>query len=139
MVEVDRDKPVYVISIVAEMVGTTQQQLRIYEKEKLIIPSRTKRNTRLYSQTDVQLLQRINRLHQDLGVNLAGIEVILNMRKKMLKMQQDFQGFVSEMQDRFDVDPAEAAPGEECTDLIPLPKKYSIVRMRPGDKPNPEK
>ena len=128
MVEVEKDKPVYVISVVAEMLNTTQQQLRIYEKENLVVPQRTQRNTRLYSQNDIEILQRIITLHQDLGVNLAGIEVILNMRKMMDDMQSEFMRFVDEVRIRygFSYGPSQTR-GEECTDLIPLPKKHSIV------------
>ncbi len=129
MVEVDKDKPVYVISVVAEMLGTTQQQLRIYEKEKLVIPRRTSRNTRLYSQRDVELLQKITTLHQDLGVNLAGVEVILNMRRRMEQMQNEFETFVQEVQVRFGVD-LRRGQDEECTDLIPLPSRRQIVPVR---------
>ena len=129
MVDVDKDKPVYVISVVAEMLDTTQQQLRIYEKEKLVIPQRTKRNTRLYSQRDLELLQKIITLHQDLGVNLAGVEIILNMRKRMQQMQTDFEKFLEEVRSRFGVD-LRAASGEDCTDLIPIPKTQQIVSMR---------
>jgi MerR family transcriptional regulator/heat shock protein HspR len=132
MVEVDKDKPVYVISVVAEILGTTQQQLRIYEKEKLVIPNRTQRNTRLYSQRDVELLQKITTLHQELGVNLAGVEVILSMRRRMEQMQNEFEQFVDEVRTRFGVDLQRPA-GEECTDLIPLPKKHQIMRVRKID------
>lgn len=134
MVDVDKDKPVYVISVVAEMLGTTQQQLRIYEKENLVIPRRTSRNTRLYSQRDVELLQKITTLHQDLGVNLAGVEVILNMRRRMEQMQNEFESFVQEVSVRFGVDLRRGAD-EECTDLIPLPKKHQIVPVRRAETP----
>lgn len=129
MVEVDRDKPVYVISVVAEMLETTQQQLRIYEKERLVVPRRTKRNTRLYSQRDVELLQKIITLHQELGVNMAGVEIILSMRNRMERMQTDFERFVDEVRTRFGVDLGKPAD-EECTDLIPLPRTHQIVRIR---------
>jgi MerR family transcriptional regulator, heat shock protein HspR len=133
MVEVDREKPVYVISVVAEMLTTTQQQLRIYEKEKLVVPKRTSRNTRLYSQCDVELLHKIITLHQELGVNLAGVEIILTMRNQMEKMQNEFEFFLKEVKERFDVDlgPAE---GPECTDLIPIPRRHEIVRIIQKDK-----
>lgn len=129
MVDVDRDKPVYVISVAAEMLNTTQQQLRIYEKEKLVIPRRTTKNTRLYSQRDLELLQRIIRLHQDLGVNLAGIEVILNMRRRMEDMEREFLQFVHEVQDRFGPDVSPSKPAADCTDLIPLPKRHAIITV----------
>ena len=130
MVELDKEKPVYVISVVAEMLSTTQQQLRIYEKEKLCVPKRTKKNTRLYSQSDVESLQRIISLHQDLGVNLAGIEVILSLRSKIDEMENEFAEFVKEVQERFGTD---LAPGryrkEECTYLIILTRKQGLVPL----------
>ena len=128
MVDVDRDKPVYVISVVAEMLNTSPQQLRIYEKERLVVPRRTTRNTRLYSQRDVELLQKIITLHQELGVNLAGVEIILNMRYRMEQMQQDFELFVAEAQRRFGIDLTPPA-GEDCTDLIPIPREKRMIRI----------
>jgi MerR family transcriptional regulator, heat shock protein HspR len=133
MVEVDRDKPVYVISVVAEMLSTTQQQLRIYEKERLVVPSRTSRNTRLYSQYDVEILHKIITLHQELGVNLAGVEIILSMRRQIEKMQDEFETFVKEVKDRFDVD-LQPSCGEDCTDLIPLPRQHQMMSIIPKHK-----
>jgi MerR family transcriptional regulator, heat shock protein HspR len=132
MVDVDKNKPVYVISVVAEMLSTTQQQLRIYEKENLVVPQRTQRNTRLYSQRDIEILQKIITLHQELGVNLAGVEIILSMRRRMEDMQQEFEVFVSEVKARFDIDIAhQPMSGRECTDLIPLPHTHpAMVRIK---------
>lgn len=133
MVDVDKEKPVYVISVVAEMLSTTQQQLRIYEKERLVVPKRTTRNTRLYSQRDVEILQKITTLHQELGVNLAGVEIILNMRSQIEKMQQEFESFVKIVKERYDIDLG-APSGEECTDLIPLPRQRQMIRVNPRPK-----
>ncbi|HOC93384.1 MAG TPA: MerR family transcriptional regulator [bacterium] len=127
--DIDRDKPVYVISVVADMLGVPQQTLRIYEKASLIRPRRTSQNTRLYSQSDVEKLQRIIRLHQDLGINLAGIEVILHMRMKMERMQTEFEGFVKFARERIDSD-AFTAPDENSTDLVPLSEQgANIMRI----------
>lgn len=76
------------ISVVAEMLDIHPQTLRLYEREGLVIPKRTEGNTRLYSQEDIDQLRRILRLTRELGVNLAGVEVILSMRKKMEQMQE---------------------------------------------------
>ena len=132
MVDVDKNKPVYVISVVAEMLSTTQQQLRIYEKEKLVVPQRTQRNTRLYSQRDIEILQKIITLHQELGVNLAGVEIILTMRRRMEDMQQEFEVFVNEVKARFDIDIShQPMSGRECTDLIPIPRTQpAMVRIK---------
>ncbi len=117
--EIDRDKPVYVISVVAEMLKIPPQTLRIYEKSALIEPCRSKRNTRLYSQRDVEKLQSIVRLHQDLGINLAGIEVILHMKQKMEHMQTEFNSLIEFVRDRFGAD-ISSNLDENSTDLVPL-------------------
>ena len=102
--DISKDKPVYVISVVSEMLEVPPQTLRIYEKANLVMPKRTKQNTRLYSQSDIEKLQRIIRLHQDLGINLAGIEVILHMRQKMEYFQTEFERMISLIKDKFGAD-----------------------------------
>jgi len=82
-----RSRPLYRISVVAEMLKLHPQTLRIYEKKGLIRPSRTVGRTRMYSPEDVEDIARVTRLARDLGVNLAGIEIILKMRRRMLDMQ----------------------------------------------------
>ena len=84
----DRAKPLFMISVVAEMLEIHPQTLRLYEREGLVVPKRTDGNTRLYSQEDIDKLRRVLRLTRDLGVNLAGVEVILSMRGKMEQMQE---------------------------------------------------
>jgi MerR family transcriptional regulator/heat shock protein HspR len=84
----------YMISAVAEMFHLHPQTLRLYEREGLLTPSRSEGNTRLYTQDDLERLEVILSLTRDLGVNLAGIEVILNMRKRMDSMQKEMQAFV---------------------------------------------
>ena len=83
----DRSRPLYMIGVVAEMVKIHPQTLRTYEKKGLIRPSRTEGKTRMYSPEDVEEISRVTRLARDLGVNLAGIEIILKMRRRMLDMQ----------------------------------------------------
>ena len=78
----------YSISVVAEMFDIHPQTLRVYEREGLLRPARTEGNTRVYSQEDVERIELILRLTKELGVNLAGVEVILNMRDRMEKMQR---------------------------------------------------
>ena len=94
----DRNEPFYMISIVARMYDIHPQTLRLYEKHGLLAPSRTDGNTRLYSQKDLERLELILNLARDLGVNLAGIEVILNMRKKMEQMQQEINQLAGALQ-----------------------------------------
>lgn len=90
----DRDKPLFMISVVAEMLDIHPQTLRLYEREGLVIPQRTGGNTRLYSQEDIDKLRRILRLTRELGVNLAGVEVILSMRDRMEQMQEAMEHLV---------------------------------------------
>jgi len=84
----------YMISAVAEMYHLHPQTLRLYEREGLLTPSRSEGNTRLYTKEDLERLEAILNLTRDLGVNLAGIEVILNMRQRMDAMHQEMQAFV---------------------------------------------
>jgi MerR family transcriptional regulator/heat shock protein HspR len=83
------------ISSVAEQYQIHPQTLRLYEREGLIKPSRSDGNTRLYTDEDLELLEVVLHLTRDLGVNLAGVEIILNMRAKMSEMQSQIQEFVS--------------------------------------------
>ena len=83
------------ISVVADRYGIHPQTLRLYEREGLLKPSRTEGNTRLYSQEDLERLETILSLTRDLGVNLAGVEIILNMREKMDRMQREVDEFMN--------------------------------------------
>lgn len=89
--EKDRDKPLYMISVVSELLGVHPQTLRLYEREGFVAPRRTKGNTRLYSERDVEEVRRILHLTRDLGVNLAGVEVILEMRRKLERLQAEME------------------------------------------------
>lgn len=83
------------ISAVAETYGIHPQTLRLYEREGLLKPSRSEGNTRLYTQEDLERLELILNLTRDLGVNLAGVEVILNMRRRIEEMQREMQEFIA--------------------------------------------
>src|SRR5438270_10250663 len=83
----------YTISAVAEMYDIHPQTLRLYEREGLLKPSRSEGNTRLFEDADLERLEVILSLTRDLGVNLAGVEIILNMREKMAQMQREFEQF----------------------------------------------
>jgi MerR family transcriptional regulator/heat shock protein HspR len=87
-------KAYYMISAVAQKYNIHPQTLRLYEREGLLRPSRTEGNTRLYSEEDLEQLETILSLTRDLGVNLAGVEIILNMRKKMEQMQGEVNEFM---------------------------------------------
>jgi MerR family transcriptional regulator/heat shock protein HspR len=87
-------KAYYMISAVAQKYNIHPQTLRLYEREGLLKPSRTEGNTRLYSEEDLEQLETILSLTRDLGVNLAGVEIILNMRRKIEAMQHEVNEFI---------------------------------------------
>src|SRR5476649_2096613 len=87
-------KAYYMISAVAQKYTIHPQTLRLYEREGLLKPSRTEGNTRLYSEEDLEQLETILSLTRDLGVNLAGVEIILNMRRKIELMQHEVNEFM---------------------------------------------
>jgi len=89
----------YMISVVSRRFDVHPQTLRLYEREGLLKPSRTDGNTRLYSDEDLQRLSRILRLTRELGVNLAGVEVILKMQETMESMEQDFNQLLSSLRE----------------------------------------
>jgi MerR family transcriptional regulator, heat shock protein HspR len=89
-----KSKGAYMISAVAEMYDIHPQTLRLYEREGLLKPSRTEGNTRLYTDEDLERLEFILNLARDLGVNIAGIAIILQMRERMEAMNQQMQDFV---------------------------------------------
>lgn len=91
----DKGKPLYMIGVVADMLKLHPQTLRMYEKKGLIRPARTEGQTRRYSAEDVEEIARVTRLARDLGVNLAGIEIILKMRRRMLDMQTQIENLTS--------------------------------------------
>ena len=91
----DRGRPLYRISVVAEMLSLHPQTLRLYERKGLIRPSRTTGRTRLYSAADVEDIRLILRLSRDLGVNLAGVEIILKMRRQMQALQRELESLAA--------------------------------------------
>ena len=88
-------KAYFMISVVAQKYNIHPQTLRLYEREGLLKPSRTDGNTRLYSEEDLEQLETILSLTRDLGVNLAGVEIILNMRRKIERMQHEVNEFMA--------------------------------------------
>ncbi|HEV2499759.1 MAG TPA: helix-turn-helix transcriptional regulator [Terriglobia bacterium] len=101
-----RSKAGYMISAVAEMYNLHPQTLRLYEREGLLTPSRSDGNTRLYTEDDLEQLEVILKLTREMGVNLAGIEIILNMRKRMVEMEREMKAFVEYVQREFAPRPA---------------------------------
>jgi MerR family transcriptional regulator/heat shock protein HspR len=89
--EAEYSEPRYIISIAADMLGVHVQTLRYYERAGMIEPSRSRGNRRLYSASDIERLRRIKTLIDDLGVNLAGVEVIIRMSQRMIEMEREIQ------------------------------------------------
>ncbi|HIC10162.1 MAG TPA: MerR family transcriptional regulator [Campylobacterales bacterium] len=85
------DEPVYLISVVSKMLNIHPQTLRQYEREGLITPSRTEGRMRLYSQRDIDKVRMILRLTRDLGVNLAGVDIILRLKEKIAKLESEIE------------------------------------------------
>jgi MerR family transcriptional regulator/heat shock protein HspR len=109
----DRSKPLYMIGVVAEMLKVHPQTLRFYEKKGLVKPSRTEGQTRMYSAEDVEDIARLLRLTRDLGVNLAGVEIILKMRRRMTEMQRQIEDLLAYVRDNGgEVPSAGSAPRE---------------------------
>jgi len=98
MDDFNEKEPRYVISIAARMVGVRTHTLRYYERVGIVEPSRSRGNIRLYSESDISQLRRVKTLMDDLGVNLAGVEVIMRMVQRMLELQ----GQVQELEDELD-------------------------------------
>ena len=94
----DDDDPCYVISVAARMVRVHSQTLRYYEREGLLEPARSRGNIRLYSQRDIERLRRIKSLMDDLGINLAGVQVVLQMMGRMAEMEQEIKRLTQELE-----------------------------------------
>jgi MerR family transcriptional regulator/heat shock protein HspR len=121
-----KSKGAYMISAVAEMYEIHPQTLRLYEREGLLLPSRTEGNTRLYTDEDLERLEFILSLARDLGVNIAGIAIVLQMRERMEEMNRQMQSFVeyvrTEMLARF----TQAAPGAGA--IVPLRRPAAVAK-----------
>ncbi len=115
-----RSKAAYMISAVAEQYDIHPQTLRLYEREGLLRPSRSDGNTRLYTEEDLERLEVILKLTRDLGVNLAGVEIILNMREKMDAMQRQIAEFVNTLNAELISRVARPADQTPANSLIPV-------------------
>ncbi len=121
----DRSKPLYTIGVVADMLKVHPQTLRLYERKGLLRPSRTEGRTRLYSEADVEELARVIRLTRDLGVNLAGVEIVLRMRRRMLEMQKQIEDLLAYIRESGeDLPPGERRP--------PAGAREALVRAAAG-------
>jgi MerR family transcriptional regulator/heat shock protein HspR len=94
------DRPRYMISVAADLVGMHPQTLRIYESKGLVTPKRTAGNTRLYSEADLERLRLINQLTQELGLNLAGVEHVIRLEEQLRRMQRQMARLEREMHEQ---------------------------------------
>ncbi len=121
------------ISAVAEMYGIHPQTLRLYEREGLLKPSRTEGNTRLYTEEDLERLEFILNLARELGVNISGIAIILQMRERMEEMNRQMQSFVdyvrTEMLSRMQQDFA-----RQDAAMVPLRRPVPVPATPPGGR-----
>ncbi len=124
-----KSKAAYMISSVAEQYSVHPQTLRLYEREGLLKPSRSDGNTRLYTEEDLVRLEVILHLTRDLGVNLAGVEIILNMRSKMEAMQDQMEEFVQSLNRELANRPPIARAGESNS-LVPVIRTAVVTRAR---------
>jgi MerR family transcriptional regulator/heat shock protein HspR len=111
------------IGVVAARYEIHPQTLRLYEREGLLLPSRTEGKTRLYSEDDLERLEFILSLTRDLGVNLAGVEVVLNLRDRMKKMQDEMQQIMETYESKMKaagLEPERASEGIPSTGLVKL-------------------
>ena len=121
----------FTISAVAEEFDVHPQTLRLYEREGLLKPSRSEGNTRLYTDADLARLELILSLTRDLGVNLAGVEIILNMREKMDAMQHEFERFFDYLQSHAqELSHFTEAPPPEAGALVPVSRITRSVPAR---------
>src|SRR5271166_67429 len=125
-----RTKAAYMISAVAEQYEIHPQTLRLYEREGLLAPSRSEGNTRLYTEEDLQRLEVILKLTRELGVNLAGVEIILNMREKMEAMQKQIEEFISTLNKELTLH-AHAPSYDTRHSLIPVIHLTPVVSGKP--------
>jgi MerR family transcriptional regulator/heat shock protein HspR len=125
-----KSKAAYMISSVAEQYAIHPQTLRLYEREGLLKPSRSDGNTRLYTDGDLERLEVILHLTRDLGVNLAGVEIILNMRERMSEMHAQIQEFVSTLNRELVSRGTRQSESSDRNCLIP------VVNARPPAAPN---
>jgi MerR family transcriptional regulator/heat shock protein HspR len=133
-----RSKAAYMISAVAEQYQIHPQTLRLYEREGLLAPSRSEGNTRLYTDGDLERLEVILKLTRELGVNLAGVEIILNMREKMAGMQQQIEEFVSTLNHELTVR-ARRSVDETRNSLIPVIQMNALANQESERKADARK
>lgn len=130
----NKDRPVYIISVAAELVDMHPQTLRLYERKGLIRPKRSGGKTRLYSERDVEKLREIRRLTQEMGVNLAGVEEIIRLRDELWKLETEFRAEA----ERLKAELGERLEALKTTPALPPPETEAKSKSRKnGDKERP--
>jgi MerR family transcriptional regulator/heat shock protein HspR len=119
------DRPRYMISVAADLVGMHPQTLRIYESKGLIRPKRTAGNTRLYSEVDIERLRLIQQLTNDLGLNLAGVEQVLELQNEVLRMRRTLDRMEREMREAID-----QVHRQYRRDLVPWKPPIDLIPTR---------
>ncbi len=130
-----KSKAAYMISAVAEQYAIHPQTLRLYEREGLLAPSRSEGNTRLYTDEDLERLEVILKLTRELGVNLAGVEIILNMREKMEAMQRQIEEFIGTLNQELSQRAAAHRPTHTANSLMPVIQINSVTRAPGSENP----
>jgi MerR family transcriptional regulator/heat shock protein HspR len=124
------ERPRYMISVAAELVGMHPQTLRIYEQKGLVRPGRTAGNTRLYSEADLHRLRTIQRLTTELGLNLAGVERVLELEDELQRLRERLARLEQEMRER-----VEQVHRTYKRELVPLSQARALVPLRPRRTP----
>jgi MerR family transcriptional regulator/heat shock protein HspR len=135
----DRDptRGVYMISVAAELAGMHPQTLRIYESRGLITPKRSPKNTRLYSQEDVERLQRIQELTSELGMNLAGVEKVFELEQEMARMRRRMRNLerqAERVQDELQAELDRVRRSFKRELVVWEPPEEALVPARPGEE-----
>ena len=133
----NKSKAAYMISAVAEQYEIHPQTLRLYEREGLLAPSRSEGNTRLYTDDDLERLEVILKLTRELGVNLAGVEIILNMREKMAAMQKQIEGFIETL--NLEIRARAAGKPADSNSLMPVISINSVPPRAETKRPEPKR
>jgi MerR family transcriptional regulator/heat shock protein HspR len=131
----EMNRPKYPISVVSDMLDVHPQTIRLYEREGLIKPQRTKRNTRMFSESDVEQLKSVLSL-TELGVNLAGVEIIMRMSAQIEGERERFRMILKEVWERYNIDLRHWGD-ETSTDLIPMSEQKIVKTKKPSTRSKP--
>ena len=128
-----KEERLFAIGVVAKMFNVHQQTLRLYEREGLLKPARSDGNTRLYSEKDLERLELILNLSRDMGVNLAGVDIVLNLREKIREMQQQINELVRYLKTELEKSPPAPAGTEHGLVKSPAANLIRISQLAADD------